>query len=247
VVRAYLLTREIFDFVSFWQALEALDNRVPDAVQSDMLIDSEKLMTRSTVWFLRYRNLKDDIAKTVEHFASGVKAIAADLHKFLPSKESVSLTLAAERLAQSNVPEDLAKRLVSFEPLYSSLDIVEIAIETKRGVEKVAGAYFIVGGRLNLSWLRQQIDGLPAESHWQALAITGLREDVFRLQRELTSLVLKLSPEVTAPDVLINQWEAQNKSPLERSRQLLADLLSAGKLDLSMLSVALRELKNLVY
>ncbi len=247
VVRAYLLTREIFDFVSFWQALEALDNRVPDAVQSDMLIDSEKLITRSTVWFLRYRNLKDDIAKTVEHFASGVKAIVADLHKFLPSKESVSLALAAERLSQSNVPEDLAKRLVNFEPLYSSLDIVEIAIETKRSVQEVAGAYFIVGGRLNLSWLRKQIDGLPAESHWQTLAITGLREDVFRLQRELTSLILKLSPEVTVPDALVDQWEAQNKSELERSRQLLADLLSAGKLDLSMLSVALRELKNLVY
>jgi NAD-specific glutamate dehydrogenase len=58
---------------------------------------------------------------------------------------------------------------------------------------------------------------------------------------------LKLSPEVTVPDALVNQWEAQNKSELERSRQLLADLLSAGKLDLSMLSVALRELKNLVY
>jgi NAD-specific glutamate dehydrogenase len=32
---------------------------------------------------------------------------------------------------------------------------------------------------------------------------------------------------------------------LERSRQLLADLQSAGKLDLSMLSVALRELTKL--
>ncbi len=63
VVRAYLVTREIFDFVSFWQAVEALDNEVPDAVQTDMLTDSERLMTRSTVWFLRYQNLKDDIAK----------------------------------------------------------------------------------------------------------------------------------------------------------------------------------------
>ena len=27
VLRAYLLTREIFDFVSFWQALEALETK----------------------------------------------------------------------------------------------------------------------------------------------------------------------------------------------------------------------------
>ncbi len=224
VVRAYLLAREIFDFVSFWQALEALDNEVPDAVQSDMLIDAERLMTRATLWFLRYQNLKDDIAKTVEHFASGVKTIAADLDKFLSSEESVGLTVAAERLSQSNVPKDLAKRLVSFEPLYSALDIVEIAIETKRSVEEVAGVYFVVGGRLHLSWLCNQVDGLPADSHWQTLAKTGLREDVSRLQTELTCLILKLSPELKVPDALINEWEAQNKSELERSRQLLADL-----------------------
>jgi glutamate dehydrogenase len=247
VVRAYLISREIFDFVSFWQALEALDNEVPDAVQSDMLIDAERLMTRATLWFLRYRNLKDDIANTVEHFAPGVKAIAADLGKFLTSEESSALTVAAERLCQDNVPEDLARRLVSFEALYSALDIVEIAAETKRSVEEVAGVYFALGGRLNFSWLRKQIDSLPAGSHWQTLARTGLTEDASRLQTELTSLVLQFSPEVKVPDSLINKWEEQNKLELERSRQLLGDLHSLGKLDLSMMSVALRELSNLAY
>ena len=204
-------------------------------------------MMRATVWFLRYKNLNDDIAKTVEHFVSGVKVIAADLDKFLSSEERVGLTLAAERLSQNNVPNDLARRLVGFEPLCSALDIVEIASKTKRSVEEVAGVYFVVGGSLHFSWLCAQIDGLLADSHWQTLAKTGLREDVSRLQTELTSLVLKISPEVKVPDALINAWEVQNKSEMERSRQLLAELHSAGKLDLSMLSVTLRELRNLAH
>ena len=33
IVRAYLLTREIFGFVTLWQTIEALDNKVDDAVQ----------------------------------------------------------------------------------------------------------------------------------------------------------------------------------------------------------------------
>jgi glutamate dehydrogenase len=245
VARAYLLTREIFDFVSFWQAVEALDNKVPDAVQSDMLFDSEWLFTRATVWFLRYQNLGDDITATVEHFASGVQTVAAGLDQFLSAEESVGLKLATERLGQNNVPSDLAKRLVSFEPLYSALDIIEIANETKRSVEEVAGVYFVVGGRLHLSWLRKQVDNLPGDSHWQTLARIGLGEDVSRLQTELTTLILKLSPGVKTPDALINEWEGQNKNSLGRSRQLVADLHSAGKVDLSMLSVAVRELRNL--
>ncbi len=39
-MRAYLLNREIFGFVSLWQPIEALDNKVDDAVQSAMLIDT---------------------------------------------------------------------------------------------------------------------------------------------------------------------------------------------------------------
>jgi glutamate dehydrogenase len=109
----------------------------------------------------------------------------------------------------------------------------------------VAGVYFVVGGRLNFSWLRKQIDDLPAGSHWQMLAKTGLTEDISRLQTELTGLILKFSPEEKGPDSLIKKWEAQNRSKLERSGQLLADFQSGGKLDLSMVSVALRELRKL--
>jgi glutamate dehydrogenase len=245
VVRGYLLTREIFEFVSFWQALEALDEKMPHAVQSDMLIASERLMVRATLWFLHYRMLRDDIAQSVAFFAPGVKAIAAGLQRFLPSEEAASLAQAAERLTQSNVPNDLAMRLVSFDPLYSALDIVEIANESKRSVQEVAGAYFGVGGRLNLSWLRAQIGSLPADSHWQTLAKTALTSDLSSLQTEITGQVLKLSPEAKEPDTLISAWETQHKNELDRLRQLLTDVQSAGISDLSMLSVALRELRNL--
>jgi glutamate dehydrogenase len=106
----------------------------------------------------------------------------------------------------------------------------------------VAGAYFLVGDKLNLSWLRTQIAGLPAESHWQTLAKMALSEDVSALQSKIASLVFKLSPEVREPSALINEWETQNKGELDRIRLLLADVRSAGVPDFSMLSVAVREL-----
>ena len=129
--------------------------------------------------------------------------------------------------------------------LHRLLDIVVIANESKRSVEEVAGAYFGVGGRLNLSWLRAQIGGLPADSHWQTLAKTALASDLSSLQTEITGLVLKLSPEAKEPETLIGTWEAQHKNRLDRFRHLLADVQSTGVPDLSMLSVALRELRNL--
>src|SRR6185369_9393660 len=57
VVRGYLLTRESFGSVQLWQDIEALDNRVADEVQAQMILEWRRLMARSTAWFLRSRRL----------------------------------------------------------------------------------------------------------------------------------------------------------------------------------------------
>jgi glutamate dehydrogenase len=245
VVRAYLLTREIFDFVSLWEAIEGLDNQIPDAVQADMLIQSERLMTRGTLWFLRYHHLHQDIAKTVKHFVAGVQSIAGSLEDFMTSDEKASVKFAADRWIQSGVPVDLATRLAKSDSLYSALDIVEISAAAKRTVKVVGSVYFAIGGKLNFAWLSGQIGALPADTHWQSLAKMALRDDVSRLQTELTSLVLKGSPGGKSEDALIAEWESRAARELSRCLQILADLRAAGNPDLSMLSVVIREFKSL--
>jgi glutamate dehydrogenase len=246
VVRAYLLAREVFDFQSFWQAAEALDNKAPDAVQSAMLLASERLMSRATRWFLRYWNLKEDLAKTVTYFAPKVKSLAVSLDKFLPGEDCDVLREAAERLTESNVPSDLANRVVRFDSLYSILDIIDVAAATNRSAEEVAGVYFGIGERLNFSWLHQQIAALPGDSHWQTLAKAALKEELSGLQGALSRVVLKFSESGELSAEMIRRWEAQNNNSLERSRRVFADIQSADSGDLSMVSVALRELANLV-
>jgi glutamate dehydrogenase len=246
VVRAYLLTHEVFDFESFWHTVEALDNKAPDGVQSAMLIASERLMSRATRWFLRYRSLNEDLAKTVRYFAPKVKSLAENLDEFLPRQECDVLRQAAERLTESKVPRDLANRVVRFDSLYSILDIVDVAGATNRSAEEVAGVYFVIGERFNFSWLHRQIAALPADSHWQTLAKAALKEELSGLQRELSCVVLKFSRPGELLTEIISRWETQNASSFERSRQVLADVQSADSTDLSMLSVALQELTNLV-
>ena len=83
VVRAYLLSREVFGFVALWKAIEALDNKVDDALQAAMLIDMSRELERGTTWFLRSRRLGEDMAATIAHFAPRVEALAAGLPALL--------------------------------------------------------------------------------------------------------------------------------------------------------------------
>ena len=46
-------------------------------------------------------------------------------------------------------------------------------------------------------------------------------------------------------DQMLAGWEQRNQTALERAQRMLAELADAKGVDLAMLSVALRELRNL--
>ena len=48
------------------------------------------------------------------------------------------------------------------------------------------------------------------------------------------------------PPQVLDQWEHDNRQSLDRAQRLLAELRDSPGGDLAMLSVALRELRNLV-
>src|ERR1700752_1470995 len=87
VVRAYLLSREIFGMVPLWQSIEALDNRVDDEVQSSMLIDTSRQLERGTMCFLRPRPRAEDMASTMEPFKSNGEPRSAPLPQLLDADE----------------------------------------------------------------------------------------------------------------------------------------------------------------
>ena len=117
-----------------------------------------------------------------------------------------------------------------------------LLISGKRGSEDATIVYH--------NWLRDQIARLPADTHWQTLAQGALRDDLYSEQRELTTEVLKRDTgdrgaEDGDAETLIDAWLADNRSSVERTRSILSDLKEADTLDIAMLSVALREIRNL--
>ena len=246
VVRAYLLSREVFGLVPLWMAIEALDNKVDDAVQSTMLIDTSAQLERGTTWFLRSRRLADDMGATIANFAPGVAELSERLPRLLDAGERARVDAAVARYVAQGVPQDLAVRVVTFDTLYATLDIAEVAANSKRPVDPVAAVYFDLANKLGLSWMREKIAALPGDKHWQMLAKSAMQDDLSGLQRTLTANVLANGKEGGAsPAKMVAAWQDANRRALERAEQLLAELRAVPAPDTAMLSVALRELRNL--
>ncbi|MGH8745741.1 MAG: NAD-glutamate dehydrogenase domain-containing protein, partial [Burkholderiales bacterium] len=245
VVRAYMVTREAYGMVAYWQATEALDLRVPDRKQGALLLESGRLIVRATLWLLRNRRHLADVAAAIAYFRPGVEALAALLPGVLsvPEREAYDKTRAG--FAQAGVPAPLAAQAASFDSLAAATDLVEAAEALGRSIEDMAAAYFALGSRLEFPWLRARVAGLAADSHWQALAKAALRDDLASMQRNLTADALRGAAGERDAVQAIGAWEESNRPLLERFRQVLIDLKTQGTLDLAMVSVAMRELRNI--
>ncbi len=238
VVRAYLASREVFGLVPLWQQIEALDNRVPDATQAEMVLAVRGLIGRATTWFLRSRRLSEPTQQQVARFAPAVQALRR--HDATAGARSPR----AEHWIGAGVPPELAALVDGSERLYSALDIAETAAESQRPLELTAQVHAGVGERLGLERMRQQIEQLPAESYWQGLAKLALTDDLADLQRSIAQQALRHADGDAR--AVLDRWERGNRQALERAQRLLLDLQDTQVGDLAMLSVALRELRNLV-
>jgi glutamate dehydrogenase len=244
VVRAHLLTREVFGLPALWHDIEGLDNVVADEVQAQMLIDAGRLASRGAFWFLRSPRLAADMGTTIATFAPAAAALQERMASMLEGSALDDVAARTRALQAAKVPDALAQRVAALEAMGGALDIVEVAQALGRDVAEVAEIYFRLGHRLGLDWLRQRASALAATGHWQALARSALRDDVAGLQRALTRDVLLHGASGSAA-ARIAAWEAASRIARDRAARVVDEVKAAAEPDLAMLSVALRELRNL--
>ena len=131
------------------------------------------------------------------------------------------------------------------EDLLSAPAVVEVAAGAAIPVETAASVYFDLGEKLDLHWLRDRIAALPRDNRWQALSRAALRDDLYAQLSALTQDTLRLDAGEAAPPDRVDAWLRQNRIPVARCRQIVADLMNAGDTDFAMLSVAMGEIRTL--
>ncbi len=246
IARAFTVAREIFTMPAVWQKIEDLDNVVPASTQIFMLLEGRKLVERASRWLLRNRPQPIDIANNVDFFAPGIKKLCAKLPSLLADSTLGAIQDKVTELTSQQVPEKLAQSMSMFGQLLSTLDIVEVANGLDLSVEQVASVYYALGEKLEFSWLHVQIVNLPRSNRWQALSRAALRDDLYSQHRQLTRDVLLLTDsQQEDAGQRVEQWMSLNTAPILRSRQILADLKTAGEADFAMLPVAMREIRGM--
>ncbi len=244
IARAYSIAREAFQMRELWLDIESLDNRIAAETQYAMMYQTSRLVRHMTYWFLAHHPNDLDIEKSVSRLAPSVEKLARHLDQVLVGAESKRFRESVERLTDKRVPERIAVRIAGLAPMHAALDIVETAHSVGVDVLYAARTYFALGERVNLDWIREQIEGLAIDGHWQAVARGTLRDNLYALQRSLTSKVLARGNSKD-PIVAIDGWLAKRKERLEYIRRTVNDMRSGVTADFPTLSVALQAVRRM--
>jgi len=242
IVRAYTIAREVFDLRALWNDIESLDNAAPASSQTRMLTQTVRTLWRITPWFLRNCAQPLDITSLIAEFQDGVQRISAVLDDILAPDQRRDTRERAKRYAQPGVPAELSARIGRLKALSSAPDIVRIATAAGQKAEEAGAAYFLVGDRFSLDWLRRVADAMPADTQWQRLALSALIDDMWSHQNDLTAAALQTGK---TGATAVKAWAADRSEAVERIEALLAEIRAAQTPDLAMLAVANRELRSL--
>ena len=246
ISRAFTAAVEVFGLRGLWEEIEALDDTVEAGIQTGMFLGWRRLVERSTRWLLRNRRPPLDVSATVSYFREEAPGLASNIHRFMIDGEKKAVEEEAERLVGAGVPASLARRVATFGAMFSALDVVDVAVAAGEPPGAAAEVYFALGDRLRIHWLRGHVEALPRDNRWRALARAALRDDVYGLQAAMTAAVLRETPEETPVPERIEAWASSNSGAVDRTLHVLSDINASGAFDLATLSVALREVRNLV-
>ncbi|QQS14870.1 MAG: NAD-glutamate dehydrogenase [Rhodospirillales bacterium] len=248
IARCFAIVRDSFLLREVWTDIEALDGALVADAQTAMLIATQRLVERATLWALRGLPRPVDMTKAVDALRPSVAILAEGLEDLLPQGERAAIMQRAETFRLAGAPEPLARRVAALDTLGAAGDVAALAAVARVGVPDAARLYFELGARLGFDWLRAAAERLPRETPWQMMASNALVDDLAGVQRSLAASALSGAP-VDAQTVevggLIERWMTPRLEALERAERLMVDLKTQPQVDLAMLTVAVTELRGL--
>ena len=246
IVRAALMSRDVFDLDDLWRRIDALDNIVADEVQARMFVDVVRLLDETSLWFLRQLGRSGASAHEVKGLLArcreAAQRLAPQLPALLPAAQLDAWYGRRRELEDAGVESSIAARVASGESATAVLDSAEVAACSERSLELVASVYFGIGTLLDYRGIAERAMALPTSTHWDLLARAAALEELARLKRALTVSALEASRGIDEADVIVESWRARRQDALDRYTRLLAELRASGGASLSMLLVVVREM-----
>ena len=246
ILRAYVVSRDVFGFKQLWEEVEQLDRKVSTDCQVAVYLEARRLLDRATRWFLQARGGRLDVAGEISKFAKDVERLSPRIPDLLRGSEKTRYEADVAKYVALGTPEPLARKVAGLLDVFSLLDVIEIAVRHKADSDRVVELYFALSERYDVDRLLHHITHLNRADRWTAYARSAMRSDLYVALAGLTSRVAQATNQSDSVDKRIETWEERFAEGVGRTRATLNEIAASENTDLATLSVALRAIRTLV-
>ncbi len=239
LARAYTIARDSTELRVRWGEIESLDGRVRTSDQYEALQMTADYLRHLTLWLARRSKHYADVGKAVAQLQPALRELAHIIPSVLEGLDRERYQQQRQRQLEQGFPPRTADYLAALEALQVAPDLTDLAASTGSTARAAAQVHFTLSGRLGLDWLHAAIEQLPASGDWQQAAKARLADTLLATHLRLSTMVLSLrGTTARAP-------AAVGSPPLQRWRQLVAELRALPSADLAALTVAVQGLAAL--
>ena len=245
VARAYEVARIICRAGPILRKIESLDYEIPANAQVSMMFEVSRTLRHVCYWLIEQYGDTLDIEKAVLRLKDHMARIYSRHLTFLSKAARVRHYKAEKHYIALGVPEKLADQMSRLILTRPALDMSDLAAERKRDVLDAARLYATFNDALKLYWLHNQAEDLEVDGRWQAKARSNLRDEFYRLRRELAFRLLSARSKKD-PGLLAETWLKKNAEEVDRFNKMIGEMKLRDEVDFATLSVAADELQNLI-
>jgi glutamate dehydrogenase len=245
IARAYTVARHICRSRSLLKTIESLDNEIPANAQVSMMFEVSRTLRHACYWLIEQFGDELEIEPAVNRLKDGMTTVYARTSSTMSSNARSRHDKTVAEYVNMGVSEQLANRMSALHLTRVALDMADLAFQCKRDALDIAKLYAEFNQHLGLFWLHSGAEDLEVEGRWQALARSNLREEFFRLRRELAERFLT-SRSKQELSVLVDKWIDQRGDEVRRFRGMVDEMKLRGEFDFATLSVAAQELRDLI-
>jgi glutamate dehydrogenase len=245
IARAYTVARQLCQAGPLLQTIESLDYEIPATAQVTLMFEISRSLRHTCYWLIERYGDRLAIASTVDRLNAGMHSIYTRTGGVLSPSARVRHQNAAQKYVEMGVPDKLAHKMSALLLTRPALDMADLAVTYKPDVIDVAKLYAKTNETLGIYWLHVCAEDLAVEDRWQSLARGKLRDDFFRMRRELAEQIVRKRGKRDVP-AAVDKWLADRSVKVARFTNMLEEMKLRSEMDFATLSVAARELRDLI-
>jgi glutamate dehydrogenase len=245
IARAYTVARQIVRAGALNRTIEELDNVIPASAQMSMLFELSRTQRHATYWIIEHYGDYVDIDGLVDRLKDGMATVYGRTGSIMSAAARDRHQKAMKNYVEMGVPDKLADKMAALLLTRAGLDICDLAAMYKRDVMESARVYSLFNDRLGIFALHAGAEDVKVKGRWQAMARSNLRDEFFQTRRDMAADILKRRSKRNV-DQLVDEWLQQRSARVESFTSMLDEMKLRGIFDIATLSVAAKELRELV-